>query len=318
MSKLFVQSLMHLSNLSRNISTENPAKSIFDSDDSAVAQAIPATHTETVKSTNVELIPKPSAATLQKTNETAPLAKAESAASAHTESVKTNQQKVTEAQLKPVTDVQPKPSVKSTPAAEAKDIQAIAKSTPTAEVKKTLPTNVDLTPEEQAVDQDIDLGDDLDESQEVNGKDDNLPIDDGNKDIGVSDNPNIDAYEDDTDQEVHLDNANRNPQKEAADVNENFDVVNHKKIEHVNFEEDPDSNFFTYLCAVMFLCVLLYILHQNRHKILALLLEGRRGRRGRERTRNGSKAAYSKLDCNLEEAITSKKSLNGKSMDVIY
>lgn len=95
--------------------------------------------------------------------------------------------------------------------------------------------------------------------------------------------------------------------------------VPHKKIEIVKFQEDPDSNFFTYLCALMFLCVLLYILHQNRHKLLALCLEGRRGnRRARERSRGGSKAAYSKLDCNLEEAITSKKSLSGKSMDIIY
>lgn len=87
----------------------------------------------------------------------------------------------------------------------------------------------------------------------------------------------------------------------------------------VQFQEDPDSNFFAYLCGIMFLCIFLYVLQQNRHKILALCLEGRRGsRRGRERSRGGSKAAYSKLDCNLEEAIMSKKSLNGKSMDIIY
>lgn len=97
------------------------------------------------------------------------------------------------------------------------------------------------------------------------------------------------------------------------------DDVPHKKIEIVNFQEDPDSNFFTYLCGLMFMCVLLYILHQNRQKLLALCLEGRRGnRRARERSRGGSKAAYSKLDCNLEEAIMSKKSLTGKSMDIIY
>lgn len=98
------------------------------------------------------------------------------------------------------------------------------------------------------------------------------------------------------------------------------DDVPHKKVEIVDFEEDPDSNFFTYLCALMFLCIVLYILHQNRQKVLALFLEGRRGnRRGsRDRSRGGSKAAYSKLDCNLEEAIMSKKSLSGKSMDIIY
>ncbi|KAG5669856.1 hypothetical protein PVAND_000147 [Polypedilum vanderplanki] len=90
-------------------------------------------------------------------------------------------------------------------------------------------------------------------------------------------------------------------------------------VQSVQFQEDPDSNFFTYLCITMFLSILLYILYHNRQKLLALLLEGRRGsRRSRERSRGGSKAAYSKLDCNLEEAITSKKSLSGKSMDIIY
>lgn len=90
------------------------------------------------------------------------------------------------------------------------------------------------------------------------------------------------------------------------------------KIKQVAFEEDPDSNFFAYLCSVMFLCVFLYILHQNRQKLLALCLEGRRGNRRSSRSRGGSKAAYSKLDCNLEEAITSTKSMSGKSLDVIY
>jgi len=93
------------------------------------------------------------------------------------------------------------------------------------------------------------------------------------------------------------------------------------KIEIVNFEEEPDSYFFTYLCILMFLCILLYVLFHNKQKLLALLVEGRRGsRRNRERSRGGSKAAYSKLDCNLEEAIMSKKSLSGKSttMDIIY
>lgn len=85
------------------------------------------------------------------------------------------------------------------------------------------------------------------------------------------------------------------------------------------FQSEPDSNFFIYLCGVMFLCVFLYVLQQNRNKLLALCLEGRRGnRRNRERSRGGSKAVYSKLDCNLEEAIMSNKSMKGKSMDIIY
>jgi hypothetical protein len=121
---------------------------------------------------------------------------------------------------------------------------------------------------------------------------------------------------------------NREELKQAQDSQNGQNQIDHglpneqnptPKIVDVDFQEDPDSNFFAYLCGVMFLCIFLYILQQNRHKLLALCLEGRRGnRRGRERSRGGSKAAYSKLDCNLEEAIMSKKSLNGKSMDIIY
>lgn len=134
-------------------------------------------------------------------------------------------------------------------------------------------------------------------------------------------------YHDDDDDDYGEDsmarNNNNKPQTEVKLPLESEPTlaveVPHKKIEIVDFQEDPDSNFFTYLCGLMFLCVLLYILHQNRQKLLALCLEGRRGnRRARERSRGGSKAAYSKLDCNLEEAITSKKSLSGKSMDIIY
>lgn len=136
-------------------------------------------------------------------------------------------------------------------------------------------------------------------------------------------------YQGDIDGDEYEDPMARNNNKEAVgklpqepnvlpEINLEDDVP-HKKYEAVEFEEDPDSNFFTYLCALMFLCVILYILHANRHKIMALFLEGRRGRRSsRDRTRSGSKAAYSKLDCNLEEAIMSKKSLSGKSMDIIY
>lgn len=97
-----------------------------------------------------------------------------------------------------------------------------------------------------------------------------------------------------------------------------FDKESPKVVEDP-FQQDPDSNFFVYLCGAMFLCVFLYVLQQNRNKLLALCLEGRRGsRRNRERSRGGSKAVYSKLDCNLEEAIMSNKSMKEKSMDIIY
>ena len=133
-----------------------------------------------------------------------------------------------------------------------------------------------------------------------------------------------DNYPDSDDEEYSEDQMTKNNNnkvdfKVPHEPEPTVDDEPHKEYKNVAFEEDPDTNFFAYLCALMFLCVLLYIIHQNRHKLLALCLEGRRGsRRGRERSRGGSKAAYSKLDCNLEEAIMSKKSLSGKSNDVIY
>lgn len=137
-------------------------------------------------------------------------------------------------------------------------------------------------------------------------------------DLGDDDD---DAYPD----EVVRDNnrnepiSNKFPQEPIANDIDGAVVDSVPKVQ-VPFQEDPDSNFFTYICIIMFLSILLYILYHNRQKILALVLEGRRGsRRTRDRSsRSGSKAAYSKLDCNLEEAITSKKSLNSKSMDIIY
>lgn len=113
-------------------------------------------------------------------------------------------------------------------------------------------------------------------------------------------------------------NGNKFPQEQLTDI-EPHESDNPQRVQSAPFEEDPDSNFFTYLCIIMFLTIVLYILYHNKQKILALLLEGRQGRNSRRpRSRGGSKAAYSKLDCNLEEAITSKKSLSGKSMDIIY
>lgn len=162
---------------------------------------------------------------------------------------------------------------------------------------------------------DNDLGNDNEDSEDIFGNQSSAIPD-------VAGEKNEDEYDDDT-----LPEENREELKQAQQEVPDHGMPNEHeqqqnptpKVLDVNFQEDPDSNFFAYLCGIMFLCVFLYILQQNRHKILALCLEGRRGsRRGRERSRGGSKAAYSKLDCNLEEAIMSKKSLNGKSMDIIY
>lgn len=83
------------------------------------------------------------------------------------------------------------------------------------------------------------------------------------------------------------------------------------------FTEDTDSNFFTYFMFIMVLCVMLYVVYHNKTKMLALVLEGRRGPNGgRGIGRRKHTAAYRKLDSNLEEAITSNTS--GRTTQIIY
>lgn len=118
-------------------------------------------------------------------------------------------------------------------------------------------------------------------------------------------------------------NKNNLSQKETVKSNNEVardDIDHHPKIVADNFEEEPESNFFTYLLMVCFFVVGLYVMYHNKQKFLALMLEGRRGpRKGRDRSSRRSDAAYSKLlDSTLEEAITSKKSLNGKTTEIIY
>ncbi|XP_011707032.1 PREDICTED: trans-Golgi network integral membrane protein 1-like [Wasmannia auropunctata] len=50
-----------------------------------------------------------------------------------------------------------------------------------------------------------------------------------------------------------------------------------------------------------------YIGYHNKQKIFAIVLEGRRSRSNRGR-RRPSTASYRKLDCTLEEAVTSQSS----------
>ena len=211
---------------------------------------------------------------------------------------------------------QPKPVVQtSQPTESTKDEKKLEQSK--SEEEEAIPIDLDKTGDEEV---NLDNGKDqqpFDEAAEGSETPD--------KDLDVKNEdqfPEGNNYGDDDEEEEDFGTRDNNklPHENLNEPELMVDDVQHKKIENVNFEEDPDSNFFTYLCVVMFLCVFFYILHQNRQKVLALCLEGRRGnRRGsRDRTRGGSKAAYSKLDCNLEEAITSKKSMSGKATDIIY
>lgn len=106
--------------------------------------------------------------------------------------------------------------------------------------------------------------------------------------------------------------SNRKTSQETIDSNYFSPSVNHGTDP---FLEESGSNFFTYFLMGMFLCIVLYVIYHNKTKILALLLEGRRGDKGRNGRRKHT-AAYRKLDSNLEEAITS--SASGRTTQIIY
>lgn len=71
-----------------------------------------------------------------------------------------------------------------------------------------------------------------------------------------------------------------------------------------SFSESEDSYSFTYIVTTMAALCCVYLLFHYRNKLLALALEGRKGRSSRSRGRPSS-ANYSKLHSNLEEAIAS-------------
>lgn len=82
------------------------------------------------------------------------------------------------------------------------------------------------------------------------------------------------------------------------------------------FFSNGDSNFFTYFMLLMLLCIIMYVGYHNKSKVLALVLEGRRGSNSRGGGRRKHTAAYRKLDSNLEEAITSGAS--SRASQIIY
>lgn len=78
---------------------------------------------------------------------------------------------------------------------------------------------------------------------------------------------------------------------------------------------EEESHFFTYFMVVSLVCIAGYIGYHNKQKVLAIVLEGRRSRNNRGR-RRPSTASYRKLDCTLEEAVTSQ--CNANVTHVIY
>ncbi|XP_031838895.1 V-type proton ATPase subunit Vha14-1 isoform X2 [Nomia melanderi] len=89
------------------------------------------------------------------------------------------------------------------------------------------------------------------------------------------------------------------------------DIISH----YHSLRTDEESHFFTYFTIVSLISIVAYIGYYNKQKILAIVLEGRRSRNSRGR-RRPSTANYRKLDCTLEEAVTSQ--CNANVTHVIY
>nr|XP_012215632.1 PREDICTED: trans-Golgi network integral membrane protein 1-like [Linepithema humile] len=112
---------------------------------------------------------------------------------------------------------------------------------------------------------------------------------------------------DDTVQQSNMGNPN-----EEIHVQETFEKNN---LRFSNLRTEDDSHFFTYFTVIIMMCIIGYIGYCNKQKIFAIVLEGRRSKNNRGR-RRPSTASYRKLDCTLEEAVTSQ--CNANVTHVIY
>ncbi|KYN07913.1 PREDICTED: trans-Golgi network integral membrane protein 1-like [Cyphomyrmex costatus] len=115
---------------------------------------------------------------------------------------------------------------------------------------------------------------------------------------------------DDTIQHPDTGNQNENMQETFEQKNNNARLT-----EYSTMRTEDDSHFFTYFTVVTLACLAGYIGYHNKQKIFAIVLEGRRSRSNRGR-RRPSTASYRKLDCTLEEAVTSQ--CNANVTHVIY
>ncbi|XP_011642592.1 trans-Golgi network integral membrane protein 1-like isoform X2 [Pogonomyrmex barbatus] len=120
---------------------------------------------------------------------------------------------------------------------------------------------------------------------------------------------NMDDVDDTNQHPVDIGNQNGN-------VQETFEQKNNARLsEYSNIRTEDDSHFFTYLTIITLACLAGYVGYHNKQKIFAIVLEGRRSRSNRSR-RRPSTANYRKLDCTLEEAVTSQ--CNANVTHVIY
>lgn len=107
-------------------------------------------------------------------------------------------------------------------------------------------------------------------------------------------------------------------QPDTNDQNQNMPEPSEQREvipQYHSIRPEEESHFFTYFTVISLVCIAGYIGYHNKQKVLAIVLEGRRSRNNRGR-RRPSTASYRKLDCTLEEAVTSQ--CNANVTHVIY
>nr|XP_034171780.1 trans-Golgi network integral membrane protein 1-like isoform X1 [Osmia lignaria] len=190
------------------------------------------------------------------------------------------------------------------------------------------PENPDQTPENpnkppENVDKISENADKTLENQDKTPEipDDMNDIEENKKDITDIKTSTISENTQDHDNSVNQYDPNDGPFRlldTAVDQNQNIpepseqrDIISH----YHSRRSDEESHFFTYFTLVFLISIAAYIGYHNKQKILAIVLEGRRSRNNRGR-RRPSTANYRKLDCTLEEAVTSQ--CNANVTHVIY
>lgn len=118
--------------------------------------------------------------------------------------------------------------------------------------------------------------------------------------------------------EIQVNSGNHNMRNDKAELAEKQIIVNNHIAEFQNdpFSEDKNSSFFSYFLFMLLVSATLYVVYHNKTKVMALLVEGRRSRNGSRDGRRKHRAAYRKLDSNLEEAIQSSGKVS--SSQIIY
>ncbi|XP_003397608.1 trans-Golgi network integral membrane protein 1 isoform X2 [Bombus terrestris] len=114
----------------------------------------------------------------------------------------------------------------------------------------------------------------------------------------------------------HVQDPNNRPEQPEDTAYQGQGITEQRNVmsSYNNIRLDDESHYFTYFSVLSLISIAAYIGYYNKQKILAIVLEGRRSRnRGRRRS---SAVNYTKLDCTLEEAVTSQ--CNANVTHVIY